>query len=440
VFFLRKLLAPATKAVHGMLDIDAVIHSGVCASVDISLPSFLRFRQEYSIVRRFSLIILAVVVGRAYAADPLLETNNIFPPGNKHAHSSSIVECPDDSLLTCWFYGSGERKADDVVVQGARLNKGATSWSPVFLMADTPGFPDCNPVLFIDSTDRLWMYWICVLAERWECSQLKYRRADVASGAGVPKWDWQDVIQLKPGPTFGTAMKVRFNQLGVKNGMWAEYAKPYHRMLLESADDPYKRQTGWMTRTHPQTLPSGRILVPLYSDGFNTALMAISDDHGETWRASSPIVGLAPIQPTLARRRDGTLVAFCRDSGGPPARALVSESKDDGETWSPAIDCDIPNPGSSLEVIRLADGQWLLIANDTERVRNRLSVMLSDDEGYSWTTKRQVEPREEPGQFDYPSVIQSRDGMIHLTYSCTTASGRCIRHCVFNTEWVEAAE
>ena len=139
---------------------------------------------------RFRLIILALVAGQASAEDPLFRTENIFPPSDRHAHSSSIVECPDGSLLTCWFYGSGERKADDVVIQGSRLNKGAPTWSPVFLMADTPGFPDCNPVLFIDSQDRLWMFWICVLAERWECSQLKYRRADTSDGNAAPEWTW----------------------------------------------------------------------------------------------------------------------------------------------------------------------------------------------------------------------------------------------------------
>lgn len=385
----------------------------------------------------FLLVVMLAVPG--LAAEPLFQTENIFPPGDKHAHSSSIVECPDGSLLVCWFYGSGERKAADVVVQGSRLAKGARKWSPVFLMADTPEFPDCNPVLFIDSQDRLWMYWICVLAERWQCSQLKYRRADNPNGKGAPKWDWQDVIQLKPGSTFGPVMKARFKELGVRDGMWAEYALPYTRMLVEAANDPIKRQTGWMTRTHPLTLPSGRVLLPLYSDGFNASLMGISDDQGETWRASSPIVGLGPIQPTVARRKNGTLVAYCRDSGGAPARVMVSESKDDGETWTPAVDCDVPNPGSSLEVTRLADGRWLMIANDTEDGRTRLTVMLSNDEGRTWPTKRQVEPSDQDGmQFDYPSVIQTRDGRIHLTYSYTAKStGRCIRHCVLNTEWIE---
>ncbi len=216
--------------------------------------------------------------------------------------------------------------------------------------------------------------------------------------------------------------------------MWAEYALPYYRMLVEAAEDPLKRQTGWMTRTHPLTLPSGRILLPLYSDGFNASLVAISDDN-------APIVGKGPIQPTIARRNDGTLVAYCRDSGALPMRVLVSESKDDGETWTPAIDCDIPNPGSSLEVLRLADGRWLMICNDIEDSRRKLSLLMSEDEGRTWTTRRQVEPSDPPGRsFGYPSIIQSRDGRIHLTYSYTAETGRCIRHCVLNTEWIEAGD
>ena len=253
---------------------------------------------------RLYLLLLVALVTQPSAAEPVFKTENIFPPGNKHAHSSSIVECPDGSLLTCWFYGSGERTGSDVVVQGSRLSAGASRWSPVFLMADTPEFPDCNPVLFIDGKERLWLFWISVLAERWECSQLKYRRSDEPNGNGAPKWNWQDVIQLKPSESFRDVMKQRFDELNVGQRMWAEYAKPYHRMLLQAAEDPYKRQTGWMTRTHPLTLPSGRILLPLYSDGFNASLMGISDDDGQTWRASSPIIGLGA-DPTFCCPKKG---------------------------------------------------------------------------------------------------------------------------------------
>ena len=118
---------------------------------------------------------------------------------------------------------------------------------------------------------------------------------------------------------------------------------------------------------------------------------------------------------------------------------MMASSSDNGESWSPAIDSEIPNPGSSLEVTRLSDGRWLMIANDTDRHRRRLTVMLSDDEGRTWSVKRQMEPSDEDGRsFGYPSVIQSRDGRIHVTYSYSATTGRCIRHAVFNTDWIES--
>ena len=412
----------------------------------------------------------SLLLAPSLAAEPMFRDQAIFPPDAKHAHSSSIVQCPDGSLLACWYYGSGERKAADVVIKGSRLRPGATSWSDVFLMADTPQFPDCNPVLFIDRRERLWMFWAVVLAERWECSQLKYLRADDPHGNGCPDWTWQDAIQLKPGLSFPKTMKQRFEELQVDSRMWAEYAKPYHRSLLSAAADPYKRQTGWMPRVHPLTLPSGRILLPLYSDGFNVSLAAMSDDDGKTWSASQPIVGRGPIQPSIVRRRDGTVVAFCRDSGDLPARVLQSTSSDNGQSWSAAVDTQLPNPGSSLEVITLADGRWLFVGNLTERGRTRLTAALSDDEGRTWKWRREMAPRstaapigEAPqkprptksrpktpsapsaptskaGQFDYPSVLQSRDGHIHVTYSSSTKSGRSIHHAKFNLDWLTTGQ
>ena len=81
---------------------------------------------------------------------------------------------------------------------------------------------------------------------------------------------------------------------------------------------------GWFTRTHPLELPSGRILVPMYSDGYSFGIMAISDDGGITWTASEPIVGAGCIQPSVVRKKDGTLVAYLRDNGPPPKRAHIS--------------------------------------------------------------------------------------------------------------------
>ena len=366
-----------------------------------------------------------------------LQDRPIFALQGKHVHSSSIVECPNGDLLACWFHGSGERTADDVVIQGARWSRESQTWGAVFPMADTPGFPDCNPVLFIDRQERLWLFWIVVRAHGWQHSILKYRRATDYQRAGALQWDWQDIILLKPGDVFAETIEAAFKELITEEPMWAEYAPLYSTMIIEAARDKAKRQTGWMTRIHPTVLPSGRILLPLYSDGYNVCLVAISDDSGAHWRASRPIVGLGPIQPTIVRKRNGTLVAYMRDSGDAPYRVLTSTSTDEGESWSPAIDTDIPNPGSSLEVVALQDSRWVMVFNDTEEGRHRLAVALSDDEGETWKWNRHIgraEAREK--SFAYPSLIQVDDGLLHLTYSYRDQDLATIRHCTFEADWI----
>ena len=83
------------------------------------------------------------------------------------------MELPGGDLFVCWFHGSGERTADDVVVKGARLRKGAKTWSEQFLLADTPGYPDTNATLFLDPKKRLWLMWPTILANEWHTALMK---------------------------------------------------------------------------------------------------------------------------------------------------------------------------------------------------------------------------------------------------------------------------
>ncbi|MCS7311254.1 MAG: exo-alpha-sialidase, partial [Armatimonadetes bacterium] len=119
-----------------------------------------------------------------------------------------------------------------------------------------------------------------------------------------------------------------------------------------------------------------------------------------------------------------------------------SESRDGGMTWSPVVDDDLPNPGSALEVIRLRSGRWAMVCNDTEQGRHRLAVLLSDDEGRSWQWKRYLE-NDPPGtgSYSYPSIIQARDGSLHVTYSWSQpGKGSAIKYAHFNEQWVLQGE
>ncbi len=392
-----------------------------------------------SIVSFFMIIFISFSL---IAQEKNLKTSYIFPFQDKHVHSSSIIELPNGDLMTCWFEGSGERNANDVQVKGARLKKGNTKWSQPFLMADTPGQPDCNPVLFVDKEKKLILYWVVVQANRWENSILKYRSSTDYLKNGTPKWDWQDVILLKPGDEFPETIKTKFSSMKSRDLAWAEYAPQYETMVYDAAKDKKKRETGWMTRIHPTVLPGGRILLPLYSDGYNLSLIAISDDGGKSWKPSKPIVGYGNIQPSIVQKKDGSLVAFMRDNGDSPGKILKSISMDDGYTWTAAEKTDIPNPGTSVDAIKLKNGNWVMIYNDLEDGRYSVAVSLSDDEGQTWKwTKRLERDETKKGSFSYPSVIQTKDGLVHVTYSYRIGENKkTIKHLSFTSNWVKKSK
>ncbi|HRN55037.1 MAG TPA: exo-alpha-sialidase [Agriterribacter sp.] len=382
-----------------------------------------------------SLFVLILFAPFAFSQSPVTEAGLIFPLQEKHVHGSTLVALPNGDFLAAWFYGSGERSADDVKIMGARLKKGQKKWSAPFLLADTPGIPDCNPVLFLNKKGKLFLVWIAVQANRWEYSILRYKTSSSYLKPGAPVWSWQDDILLKPGDAFARETEAKFRQMPSLRRGWAEYAPRYDAMIVEASKDPRKRSIGWMTRIKPLITTGGRILLPLYSDGFNMSLMAISDDDGETWRPSLPVVGRGPIQPALAQKKDGTVVAFMRDSGDAPNRVHISRSADEGESWTASVKTDIPNT-ASVEICTLVNGKWAFLGNDIDGGRYILSLYLSDDEGETWKWKTKIEDHPEgEGRYSYPSLIQTKDGKLRMTYSYHKNDGqKAVKYVVVDPE------
>lgn len=378
---------------------------------------------------------LVMPVSFARAEEPFFEAQLVFPLRADHNHAPAIVECPNGDLLASWYRGSGEQDADDVAVYGARLRKGANTWSEPFVMADTPGFPDGNTAMYIDGQDRLWLFWPVILANSWESCLTHYRIAREFQADGPPNWEWQGDIPLVP-RNFEPKMDAALAERLKAGGPLPDDARGREKLdqLKRRIHDKLYQRLGWQTRCKPTVLPSGRILLPLYSDTFSAGIMAITDDGGKSWYASEPIAGFGSIQPSVLRRKDGTLVAFMRENG-PLKHVRVSESKDDGLTWGPVGVSVLPNPGSGLDGLVLADGRWLLVYNDTTKGRNSLAVSISADEGRTWGWTRHLE-RSADGAFHYPAVIQTRDGRIHVIYSYFLKTGKTMKHAVFDEAWV----
>ena len=373
-----------------------------------------------------------------FAAQPEMSAELIFPLDARHNHAPAIVELKDGQLLVSWYRGSGERTADDVAVYGARRLPAATEWSEPFLMADRPGFPDCNTSMFVDSQDRLWLFWPTILANTWESCLTNSAVSVDYLQEGSPKWQNQATILLKPAD-FGDQAERQLDKLlaSLPRALTANERAEVESARKKLHDKLYQR-LGWQPRCKPTVLPSGRWLLPLYSDTFSISIMALSDDAGQTWHASEPLLGFGNIQPTVLRRNDGTLVAYMRENG-PLNHVRTCESRDDGRSWGEVGVCELLTPGSGLDGVRLNNGHWLLVYNDLKNGRNSLAVSISTDEGRTWPMKRHLE-QQAGGSYHYPAVIQGRDGTIHFVYSYFVQGGKSMKHVSVNEEWITAGD
>jgi predicted neuraminidase len=78
-----------------------------------------------------------------------------------------------------------------------------------------------------------------------------------------------------------------------------------------------------------------------------------------------------------------------------------------------------------------------MVYNDKEaEPRDRLAISISEDFGETWIWTRHLE--DTPGQrFDYPSIVQSKDSTLHVSYSYNL---RSIKHVHFDEKWVTEEE
>ena len=64
------------------------------------------------------LLVALALAGESFFVQPVeerIDAELVFPLEHWHNHASMVVEAPNGDLLVCWFHGSGERTADDVV-------------------------------------------------------------------------------------------------------------------------------------------------------------------------------------------------------------------------------------------------------------------------------------------------------------------------------------
>lgn len=139
-----------------------------------------------------------------------------------------------------------------------------------------------------------------------------------------------------------------------------------------------------------------------------------SSDGGRTWTRVVPSARggaeVDAIQPTILVRGD-SLEALVRTQAH---RVYATWSADGGKTWSALAETGLVNPNAGIDGVTLRDGRELLVYNNSAQARTPLNVALSPN-GRDWTPILVLES--EPGEYSYPAVIQTRDGLVHVTYT-----------------------
>ena len=100
----------------------------------------------------------------------------------------------------------------------------------------------------------------------------------------------------------------------------------------------------------------------------------------------------------------------------------------------------MPNNNSGIESLTLEDGRHLLVynhmgggrRNEGWGFRNRIHLAMSLD-GRKWQAVALLESADQ-GEFSYPSMIQSQDGRVHITY---TWNRKRVRHMILDPSQLE---
>jgi predicted neuraminidase len=314
-------------------------------------------------------------------------------------HASTIVETTAGELLTAWFGGTAESNPD-VCIWLSRFEGG--KWTPGVRVADGvqyagKRYATWNPVLFQPAGEPLMLFY--------------------KVGSSPETWWGMLTTSTDGGRT------------------WSD-----PRRLPEDILGPIKNK--------PVQLADGTLIAPSSTENASTkewkTHIEITRDLGRSWERIGPLDAAGKynaIQGSILTYPDGGLQLLSRSK----EMVLTSSwSSDVGQTWSPMTSSGLFNPNSGSDAVTLRDGTQVLVynmrdtaggaprnpksnalggafvaladANEDWGVRWPLNLSVSRD-GLTWDMRVTLEDEPRQHGYAYPAVIQTRDGMIHITYT-----------------------
>ena len=319
---------------------------------------------------RFALFVIATAACAA-GHSAILRSEFIYEQAPfPSCHASTIVEVTPGKLVAAWFGGTAEKNPDVGIWVSHNDGKG---WSAPIEVANGvqaagPRVPTWNPVLFQPRTGPLMLFY---------------------KVGPTPQTWWGELrTSADGGRTWGPAQKL-------PNGIYG----------------PIKNK--------PVQLADGTILCPTSDETDEKpskwrVYFERTSDLGATWSKTEFFndgLEIGAIQPSILFLGGEKIQAVGRTRQG---KVFTISSPDLGRTWGKMALTSLPNPSSGTDAVTLADGRQLLVYNHTPKGRTPLNVAISKD-GAAWQSV--VELETEPGEYSYPAVIQTSDGLVHVTYT-----------------------
>lgn len=336
-------------------------------------------------------------------------------------HASNLLALEGGGLLCTWFGGTMEG-TPDISIYLSRFDPARGEWSAAEKMSGDSGRSEQNPALFRHPSGELWLLWTAQI-----------------------------------GTDQGTAI-VRIRRSADEGASWSPV-----EVLFDEA--------GTFIRHAPVVNPAGAILMPIWHSNIRNAfgddpsLVKVSRDGGGSWDELAVPGSEGCVHMDIL---EDCNLAFYRRR--PADNVFRSTSSDGGLTWSQPEATPLPNNNSSIQARMLEDGRLAIIFNDIAASggpgessvppwvedregflalcnitdssavwgvpRNPLVIASSTDQGLTWAREIVLEAdaslrsaHDETGAFigdySYPSILQTADGKLQVSYSYLRD---CIKH------------
>lgn len=341
----------------------------------------------------------------------------------KSCHAADLLELPNKDLLCCWFAGSDEGNADISIVL-SRLNADSGRWTAPVRISDDPVRSEQNPSLLLTPEGDIWLMYTAQTARTPEIKEgfnLQYTaeiRRKISKDGGYT-WGKTETMFKRPGSFCRQKIQI------LSNGRWI-----FGNWICFCDDS---------------------------RNGSDITVMQISDDQGKTWRETEVPESRGRVHANIIEKEPGKLAAIFRSRFAD--RIYISDSEDNGDTWSVPVPTELPNNNSSISAVRLVSGAIALAYNhvsfneDTSKTvwpdqRCPVTLAVSEDGGRTWPYRRIIEAGEgftgewndiNNGRYEYPVIMQTADGRLHIAYSWGNlkyGKRKCIKYVSVDEKWV----